>query len=227
MAIGSLVGLFALVLMLGEPEPRATMPEEPDAPDETLQNPVEAWESSPMQAIPIRTDVDFSIGPDRAPVTIVEFSDFQCPFCSRAVPELQRVADDYPDDVRIVFKNFPLDASCNESMEQQLHPMACQMAVMARCAGAQSPDLFWKMHDAIFADPDSLDGLPQAVGVEQAAFEACMEDGQALRHVLSDVELGNSLKLTSTPTVFVNGRQSPGYGADILSSIVDSILEQS
>lgn len=226
-AIGGLAGLFALVLVLGEgPDPNTLRA---DDPVEDPIDPVEAWQQSPVVSIPIDARRDFSQGPEDAAVTIVEFSDFECPYCARAVYQLQEVLDAYPDDVRLVFKNFPLDSSCNEEIAEQLHPMACHMAVVARCAGAQSPEMFWTAHDALFEIRELREqrvaALPEAIGADAEAFSTCLEDDDELREVLNDVALGNSLEITATPTVFVNGRVSPSYGAEELGAIIEHILD--
>ena len=87
-----------------------------------------------------------ALGPDKAPVTIVEFSDFECPFCLRVVPTLERILEDYGDDVRLVFRQFPLN---------NIHPNAQSAAEASLCAADQSR--FWQYHDALFAAPGGLD----------------------------------------------------------------------
>ena len=110
-------------------------------------------------------------GNPSAPVTIVEFSDYQCPFCARVNPTLAKVRETYGDSVKIVFKDFPLPN----------HPQAPKAAEAARCAGDQKK--YWEMHDAMFANQRALEvpALKQtarAIGLDGAAFDQCLDSGK-------------------------------------------------
>lgn len=228
-----LVGTL-LVLGPGEPPPPKTSASDvlPDAP---IQSSADAaaealvkWSAEPVENIPVSSERDFIRGAPEAAVRIVEFSDFQCPFCRTANVNLERVLDRYRDDVQLVFKNLPLDDSCNGAMTQPLHVDACRAAVMARCAGASAPENFWRFHDRAFAS-DSLREeilleIADSLGLRDPAFDRCVASGDALREVQVDVQLALRLKLASTPTFFINGRKAPSYEADILSAIIDHIV---
>jgi protein-disulfide isomerase len=134
-----------------------------------------------------------------APVTIVEFSDFQCPFCARVNPTLDRIRQTYGDRVKIVFKDYPLPN----------HPQAPKAAEAARCAGEQNK--FWEMHDAMFANQRALEvpALKQtarAIGLNGAAFDQCLDSNKHQATVRSGAELGEQMGVNSTPTLYVNGR---------------------
>lgn len=134
-----------------------------------------------------------------APITIVEFSDYQCPFCARVNPTLAKVRETYGDKVKIVFKDYPLPN----------HPQAPKAAEAARCAGDQKK--YWEMHDAMFANQRALEvpALKQtarAIGVEGAAFDQCLDSGKYAATVLKGSEQGNQMGVNSTPTLYVNGR---------------------
>lgn len=142
-------------------------------------------------------------GPDTAPVTIVEFSDFECPFCSRVTPTLTQVHDTYGDKVRIVFRNFPLP----------IHPSAPKAAEAAACAFELGK--FWEMHDAMFADQKGLaiDGLKAkaaAVGLDAAKFDECLTSGRMASKVQADLEAGRAAGVNGTPAFFINGRDLSG-----------------
>ena len=134
----------------------------------------------------------------------------------------------YPDDVKLIYKNFPLDSSCNADMEQQLHPSACRAAAMARCAGVSDPAKFWEFHDAIFQIGTVNDGILDAVadelGVSGEPFDRCVASEATATDVRTDVELAAALGLTSTPTIFINGREAPSYAPEHLSEIIDHLL---
>ncbi|MBY0494800.1 MAG: thioredoxin domain-containing protein [Cyanobacteria bacterium] len=153
-----------------------------------------------------------------APVTIVEFSDYQCPFCARVNPTLAKVRETYGDRVRIVFKDFPLPN----------HPQAPKAAEAARCAGDQSK--YWEMHDAMFANQRALEvpALKQtarAIGLDGASFDQCLDAGKWAPAVREARELGEKMGVNSTPTLYVNGRAVIGaMPFENFKSIIDEEL---
>ena len=157
-------------------------------------------------------------GNTSAPVTIVEFSDYQCPFCARVNPTLAKVRETYGDRVKIVFKDYPLPN----------HPQAPKAAEAAHCAAEQKK--YWEMHDAMFANQRALEvpALKQtarAVGLEGAAFDQCLDSGKYAATVRSGSELGERMGVNSTPTLYINGR--PLIGAmpfENFKAIIDEEL---
>jgi protein-disulfide isomerase len=144
-----------------------------------------------------------SIGGRSAPVTIVEFSDFQCPFCRAAENSLKQVRQKYGDQVRLVYMDFPLG----------FHPHAMDAARAARCAADQ--DKFWQFHDALFLDqkkldPDNLQQTAAKLGLDRAKFNACFTNDKQNAGIRQDMAEGNSLGVTGTPTFFINGRELVG-----------------
>ncbi|GMR21718.1 MAG: hypothetical protein BMS9Abin37_0033 [Acidobacteriota bacterium] len=229
-AVMGLAGLFGLVVFLGEPPPPVPASEssgvEAEPPE---QPPVEQWQAAFLQEVPIYLGRDFVRGPADAPVSIVEFTDFECPFCTAAHPFLKKVLERYPSEVRLVFKNFPLDMACNTDMAQQLHPYACRAAVMARCAGREDPELFWRFHDAIFEgdgfNDEWLDAKAAELGLAGEKFASCVTGRETFDEVRADIELARSLGVNATPTLYVNGRVAPSYQFDSLAEIIDHILD--
>lgn len=138
-------------------------------------------------------------GPQDAPVTIVEFSDYQCPFCRRAEPVVKQVLERYPDKVRFVFRHFPLD---------QIHPRARPAAEAAACADEQGK--FWEFHEKLFTGEGKLEDADfvkhaAEVGAEQAAFEQCVKERRFKDVVESDLQAGRQAGVSGTPAFFVNG----------------------
>lgn len=158
------------------------------------------------------THGDFpSLGPLDAPVTIVEFADFQCPFCQHAADILKTfLAGPDGKNVRLVFRHFPLS----------FHPWAQYAAEAATCVNFQSPERFWQLHDWIFEHQKSLTAensqakLAEAVnamaGIDMNAFHKCMEESQAAGFVKKDVLAGSANEVRGTPTFFINGRRTAG-----------------
>lgn len=146
-----------------------------------------------------------SLGDEDAPVTIVEFSDFQCPYCSKAAETVNQVKKEYGKKVRVVFKQFPLP----------FHSQAKQAANAALCAGEQKPSYFWEMHDQLFADQSKLNkedlaNTAKRVGVSEKEFNECLNSGKHMAKVNADIEQGKELGVKSTPTFFVNGKLLQG-----------------
>ncbi|MBV8706296.1 MAG: thioredoxin domain-containing protein [Acidobacteriaceae bacterium] len=160
-------------------------------------------------------------GPANAAVTLVEFSDFQCPYCSAAVGQLREVLKMYPTQVKLIFKQFPLE----------MHPQADLAAAAAVAAHKQGK--FWAMHDAMFAHPESLSrkgilSLAQQNGLEMSQFENDIDSTVVRETVVRDVQDGNQAGVEGTPTVFINGQHYNGaVTADALKQVIDSQLKLS
>ena len=160
-----------------------------------------------------------SKGPEDAPVVIVEFSDFECPYCGRATATLAALMDRYPERIRFVYKDFPLPN----------HPNAFKAAEAGHCAHEQG--MFWELHDRLFAMQDALDveslkTYADELGLDTGAFNACLDEGRHAQSVDRDMAAGRSYGATSTPTLFINGR--PVLGAlplDVFDRIVREELD--
>lgn len=140
-----------------------------------------------------------SLGPQSAPVTIVEFGDFQCPFCKRAEDALNRVRAKYGDKVRLVYADYPLG----------MHQHAFEAARASRCAGEQGK--FWPYHDALYADqsklaPGDLKADAAKLKLDTGKFNACFDKSKYDSDVRKDMENGQSLGVEGTPAFFINGR---------------------
>lgn len=145
-----------------------------------------------------------SLGPADAPVTIIEFGDYQCPFCHQLEPTLESVLKQYSHQARLVFRNFPLT---------EIHPEALHAAQAAVCADKQGK--FWAMHDALYADDtplsiSSLRTLAKQVGLDSKKFEACVRNGAADATINADIKAGDDLAVEGTPTLFIDGRYLNG-----------------
>lgn len=169
----------------------------------------------------IITDEDFVKGNLNAPITIVEFSDFQCPFCGRFHPTLQQALDEYGDDVRWVYKHFPLD---------QIHPEARPAAEASECIAEQKGNEgFWEFGDALFASQSRLGSafyqeLAQQMGVDMTQLNTCIAQRKYQDKVEEDYQLGLTLGVTGTPGSFINN--VPVRGALPYSNIKSIIDEE-
>lgn len=163
-------------------------------------------------------DDDPAKGPADAPVTIITFSDFQCPYCSRVNPTLARLKDRYGDSIRIVFRDFPI---------LQLHPQAAKAAEAGACANDQGK--FWQMHDLMFANQQKLDvaSLKQhaaTLGLDAPAFEKCLDSGKYADEWKKDAADAEKAGVQSTPAFFVNGR--PVVGAQPYEAFAEVVNDE-
>ena len=153
---------------------------------------------------PLRTDIATagypSRGPAAAPVTIVEFADFECPFCGGFFPTLKAIEKNYADKVRVVYRQFPLT---------NIHPNAQKAAEASLCANEQMR--FWEFHDSLFGDQSRLDVASlkeraQKLGLNTTAFNTCLDSGRQADALNKDKDDARKAGVSSTPTVFINGR---------------------
>lgn len=148
-------------------------------------------------------------GPADAALTIHEFVDFRCPQCANARDTLLKFQHANPDDVRIVFRHYPLDQQCNTSMQGQVHPGACAASMAAECAAEQGK--FWEYADLLFADQAKFkradfDAHARTARLDFEQFSACMDDGHTEALVKNDIDEALRLEIKATPTLVVNGR---------------------
>jgi protein-disulfide isomerase len=159
-------------------------------------------------------------GPANAPVTIVEFSDFQCPFCSRLIPSIQEVEKKYGDKVRLVFRQYPLP----------MHPNAQKAAEASLCANDQGK--FWQLHDAMFSNQNAL-GVDQLkakaaeLGLNADKFNKCLDSGEKVAIVQADQKDGQEAGVSGTPAMFINGRFINGaVPVDKITTVIDDELRR-
>jgi protein-disulfide isomerase len=138
-------------------------------------------------------------GDPKAPVTIVEFADYQCPYCKQTETALNALLKKYPGQVNLAFRDFPLAS---------IHPYAEKASEAARCAGGQGK--FWEFHDALFAnqaklDEPGLNAIAQTLALDEKSFQSCLASGEYKTQVSRDQEDGRKAGISSTPGFFVNG----------------------
>jgi protein-disulfide isomerase len=174
--------------------------------------------SKELQATIAKDDAP-SFGPDNAKVTIVEFSDFQCPYCSRAADVASKVREKYGDRVRFVFRQYPLP----------FHPNARGAAEAALAAHAQGK--FWEFHDRLFEnqqalDREALEKHAKDSGLNVGKFRQALEDKAFAKTVDSDMKLGEKVTVQGTPTMFLNGaRVADPTNFDAVSKMIDEALK--
>jgi len=154
------------------------------------------------------SDRDHIAGPDDAPVTLVEYGDYECPYCGMAHPVVKRAQKELGKQLRFVFRNFPL---------AEAHPHAQIAAQAAEAAGAQGK--FWEMHDMIFEHQDALEvedllGYAASLGLDAKQIARDLEAGTYVKRVRDDFRSGVKSGVNGTPTFFVNGVRYDGSWAN-------------
>ena len=149
-------------------------------------------------AVPVG-EAEHTIGPEHAPVTIVEYGDFECPNCKQAAPAVKLLLETFAEQVRFVYRHFP---------QETLHPHALRAAEAAECADAQG--CFWAMHEALFANQEHLKEkhlhqYAAQLSLDLMRYEAEMHDEVYLQRIREHIEGGYRSHLRSTPGFFVNG----------------------
>jgi protein-disulfide isomerase len=159
-----------------------------------------------------------ALGAKDAPVTLVEFSDFQCPYCRAAAPVLKEIESKFGNKVRVVYRQFPISS---------LHPFALKAAEASLCANDQCN--FWEMHDAMFSDQSKLavTDLKQTarrLGMDGKKFDGCVDSGHFVEHVQNDQREGQRVGVNGTPAMFINGRYVEG--GSVPYSVIEALIQK-
>src|SRR6266850_3094222 len=171
-------------------------------------------------AIPVSA-VDHALGASHAPVTVVEYGDFECPNCKQAAPAVKLLLERFAGRVRLVYRHFPLE---------EVHPHALQAALAAEAAAGQGK--FWPMHDLLFDNQrhlklPQLRGYAQRLELDMLRYDAEMEGELYLQRVREDIEGGSESGVRATPTFFMNGViQDVSYGLEALFKKAEAALRR-
>ena len=189
----------------------------------SMPNPVNASVNNADTHFNVNVVGEPAIGPENAPVTIVEFGDFQCPFCKRFYADVEEALfRKYKGKIRFVFRDFPM---------LDIHPLAGMVAEAAHCAGDQGK--FWEYHDLAFQtqpqrDKADMFALAKRLNLDITVFKDCMDTRKYVPHVVADHCDGLSLGITGTPTFFINGRKLVGaQSLSTFSAYIDAELGNS
>lgn len=204
-----LVGaIFVTIVML--------RPAEENARSKVTASEIEMTVSSVLARTPVEITAPVGasvLGDPNAPITIYEFSDFQCPFCKRGAVMMHQVLARHPGKVKVILLPFPLDPACNRLIQRPQHPYACELAKTAYCAGQEGK--FQPVYEKIFEDQeflnaDSAKNIAAANGISEDKLKACLASDAAKKFVVDAIEIGLAAKVESTPTFIVNGRKVEG-----------------
>ncbi|MBL7714674.1 MAG: DsbA family protein [Bdellovibrionales bacterium] len=183
----------------------------------TAGHPVEVYFTKPRFQFNVDISKSPILGSKDAPVTIIEYSDFQCPYCSKAAMTVNQIKKKFGGKVKVVFKHFPLP----------IHREARPASEASMCVHDQNPDKFWKYHDLLFANQDkfdeaSLEKFAKDAGVNVDKFKDCFKSGKFRETVQKDYMDGDKLGVKSTPTFFVNGQLVSGaQPIEVFSDVIE------
>ncbi len=154
-------------------------------------------------------------------VTIVEFSDFQCPYCSTAAAELKKIVDKNKDNVGLVFRHFPLS----------FHEYAQKASEAAEAAGEQSPEKFWLMYDKLFENQSKFSNeyfytAAKEIGLDETKFKESFDASKFSQNIQGDYQDGLKLGVQGTPTIYINGKQAQYSNYSQLANLVDQELKK-
>jgi protein-disulfide isomerase/uncharacterized membrane protein len=207
------VGAVVALIVIGSWEALGRGRQLPTAADIERQRPqfYRWFFAQPVVHVPL--DASPSRGDPAAPVTIVEFSDFECTHCAAFHQSLDDVLRRGEQNVRVVFRNFPLDSACNPHVASRLHPQACLAAIASQCAAEQGK--FWQYHNMLFDNQQHLGreyliSYATRLGMDAGRFAACLTSESVQAQVERDTKAGAALGIDSTPTWFINGRKITG-----------------
>jgi len=197
-----------------------------------LQKTIDTWERGAEIKLPegIKELADYSKGPANAPVRIVEFSDYQCPFCRNLFSSLEPILERYKEKVHVTMLNFPIDNSCNPQIPREGHSLACYAAAFAICAGEQGR--FWDTAQYLYSLPElegqvtkadgmaAINGAMMRLSLDSDGMQSCLASKRPAARIASDVAAAVAVGLRGTPMVIVNGRMVPTPTPDAIEAIL-------
>jgi protein-disulfide isomerase/uncharacterized membrane protein len=178
---------------------------------------------------------DFAKGPENAELNLIEFADYECPACQAVSMILGELYKKYEGRVRFIFKDYPLDSTCNPNIKNSFHDNSCYAAFLARCAGTEGK--FWEMNDHLFSVGVKSEGMSPAqlkekmtegvslLGLDRAKIDSCLANPAVKEKILSDIKSGDAIGLEGTPTIFINGKRVRDISYDNLAAIFAEILD--
>lgn len=224
-AVAALVSLFAAGMFFAGFYTREVMDDEPSTAATSAVSPAVqqvVGQPTPPAVVNVSVDDDPARGPEDAAVTIIEFSDFQCPYCGRFFQQtLPQLVAQYGDRIRFVYRDFPLD---------QIHPNARNAAIAAECADDQGK--FWEYHDVLFSNQQALGvadlkRYAEQLELDVAAFSECLDSQKHNDEVNADLRDGLQAGVTGTPTFFINGRRVVGaQPLQTFQALIDQALAE-
>ncbi len=237
----ALAGLIALAVIaigaLALPEQTLRRTYARKFPVQRTLTALDVWLAAPQQATNIALEGssrDYILGSPAAPITIVEFADFECPACRAFFPQMEALLKDYQDRVRFVLKSYPLSSQCNPGMPRDLHPRSCVATTLARCAGEQGK--YYETVHFLFTTAalehqgsqteleEQFKEYGQSVGLDLQSIAECQTAPRTTAKLRADIAEADALGLESTPSIWIDGRPVAPASVDRIRPILDHLL---
>lgn len=232
-----LIGVFILSSCTGKTEipddkktennkPTIQIPDKPNAPiSEGDKIEVQIKKHYEQKKVDIDVTGLPHLGNPKAPLVIVEFADFQCPFCKVAATSLKKLYTEYKGDIVIYFANYPLDNECNPALNRPMHPNGCEAALASICADQKGK--FWEMNHLLFENqknlsPDNIKSLAATIGLDSAFMSSCPSTAETKAQLKTQLNLAEKMEIHSTPSLFLNGRKLDDWRND---DFMDAVIE--
>jgi protein-disulfide isomerase/uncharacterized membrane protein len=199
--------------------------------DKTLSYVLQSYATSPK--VNLLLDTYPSFGPTDAKITVVEYSDFQCPYCARSSVVVTPLLKSYGNLVRYVYKPYPLDSACNPNMNRSPHPLACLAAKIGQCVFEQKgSNSFFEFKKSVFdsqskLSTDLIKSFATNAGLDSAQTDACLADPKGHQQIVDSVKEGSKVGVEGTPSIFINGRKvDAGPHPKVIRAVIDYLLRQ-
>jgi len=198
-----------------------------------LQNELyKQWKESPRLNLDVPAAA--SKGAKNPVLVIQEFADALCPHCRDMGQKLAEFSKKHPDHVRVIFRHYPLDMTCNSAMKRAFHAGSCDLARAMECGDQQGK--FWNMHDSIFnaqenfmrnpVSDKAIESLAESAQVDKSRLMQCYVSKSTMAKVKNDIAAANKFQISGTPTLIVNDRRLPGVPGDYIISVLEKLLSE-
>jgi len=238
-AIAGLLALAVIVIgALALPEQALRRTYSRRIPAQRTLSAVEAWLATPQQSMNLvfeGSNRDYLLGPADAPVTIVEFADFECPACRAFFPQMEALLKEYSSAARFILKSYPLSSQCNPGMPRDLHPHSCAATTLARCAGEQGR--YYETIHFLFTTPalehqgsageleEQFKEFSRSVGLDAQSLAECRSAPRTTAKLRADIAEADALGLESTPSLWINGRLVAPASIDRVRAVLDHLRQ--
>ncbi len=228
---GSIAGFFTTSVIVAFLVTQASNPQA-ELKSEDIRDLVQSVLSTPTQTVNIPAQAPTLGAADQPKVTIIKFSDYQCPACKMGANAIHPLMKRYPTQVQFRFVNFPLDSACNSEIKSKMHEAACEAAAYAICA--QEQNQFEVVYTRLFEKQDQLKPgmidslLANIQGLNLEQLKACVNQPSTSLRIKEDIEAAKAVKIQSTPTFFINGKKvEGGLPTQIWIQVIDQLLKSS
>lgn len=206
--------------------------------ERAVEEQIAKWRAA--EIVPSLTKIDgedIVRGHQDAPITMIEYADFECPACQQFALVVAELLANYPDSVRYVFRQLPFDMACNPQIQKPFHANSCFAATLAICAAEQGK--YWDMVDYLFglglessghvsprAMHSKMSSSVSALSLDDSQIQSCISERRYARHLNRDLESAMKQELVSTPSIYINGKKVESISYQVLAAIVDELMAQ-